>query len=291
MKIINEITIEVTQQCYSNCIFCSSLSNESRHCCIPLEKIKEVINFSKKYMAKEINISGGEPFIRKDLSQIISYSLEKEVVPVIYTSGNVDMLDVVDIFKNSFRIIFNFPSVDKDEFEVLTGGGSYDRVLKNIEYCIEKGINTGVHIVPSKINSSSINKTCDFLKNINISNINILKLVVQGRAKKYKDLLEPEARDEYLIEEQLESIRSNSDLSKIIRLGIPLGGFNSTIKECHAGKSKLVVKYNGDIFPCEAFKEIPNSKKYIVGNIYKNEIEDIWNNLDKTKFINHCKYN
>jgi len=45
-----------------------------------------------------------------------------------------------------------------------------------------------------------------------------------------------------------------------VRFGIP---FTSDSK-CTAGYKKLLVRYDGKVFPCEAFK---NDERFVVGNI------------------------
>lgn len=62
----------------------------------------------------------------------------------------------------------------------------------------------------------------------------------------------------------------------ILRVGIPLQGVDN--HKCTAGYDKLVIKYDGTVLPCPAFKEYDVGKLNALGiktpNIYDN-LEDI----------------
>lgn len=68
---LQEISIEITQQCPNNCIHCSSYSSWDKSQTLPFEIICSVISDAVALGAKTICISGGEPFLHPRLKEIV----------------------------------------------------------------------------------------------------------------------------------------------------------------------------------------------------------------------------
>ena len=43
---------------------------------------------------------------------------------------------------------------------------------------------------------------------------------------------------------------------------------------CAAGKSKMIIKYNGNVYPCNFFQ----SNEYLCWNVFKDNVKEIWKN-------------
>lgn len=87
---------------------------------------------------------------------------------------------------------------------------------------------------------------------------------------------------------------SNEKLNELVSSGIiHKQDINKTVKACEGLVCGFHIKSNGDVFPCVAFP-------YVVGNVYKDSIKDIWNskkikNIQEIKTCdlkqcNDCKY-
>ncbi len=285
LRIIKEITVEVTQKCNSNCIFCSSFSESKSNSEIPLSKLKEISSFAKNKMAATINISGGEPLLYPDLIPYLSFNKAQNLFTVIYTSGNADFinffneLEKTDISISDVRFVFNYQSVDSSVFKKLTKTSvsfSLKTLNENIALCLMKQFDVEVHIVPNAININTIFDTCKFLKEFGVSKVSLLRIVYQGRAEKNKTVLKIEENEKlpFIIEKVRKELCDNTFS---LRVGIPYSNLISLKTPCYAGTGKYIIKYDGKVFPCEAFKEAPLNKKFIIGDIYTDDLETIWN--------------
>ena len=97
-KNIKEMTLEITQQCLNNCIYCSSCSNKDTTTnTIPFSKIAEIINSAKEIGVKHINLSGGEPFLHPHILNIIELIKKNDFVLNIYSSGLYVSDKIVDL--------------------------------------------------------------------------------------------------------------------------------------------------------------------------------------------------
>ena len=87
---LNEITIEVTQQCPNRCIYCSSLSDMEKSGALVFDTICKVVDEARELGAKSVSLSGGEPFFREDIVEIIvnGHGLIMCVINVIHSFIN-----------------------------------------------------------------------------------------------------------------------------------------------------------------------------------------------------------
>lgn len=293
MRLLEELTIEIIQQCNSNCIYCSSLSTKNSKHEIPLNKLKEIADFAITKQANNINISGGEPLLKTDLIDFIEYCHELNLTTNIYTSGNVSMIAFLDNIKtknidiDKIKLIFNYNSSEPEVFKQIVNSDTFtlDDINLNINECIKAGLDIEVHTVPSALNINSIFETCKHLKTLGVKQVSLLRLVLQGRAEKNRELLE--IKDLSKLEQIINDIQNTlCDESFNLRIGIPFAQYVNEAISCNAGFSKLIIRYDGIVFPCEAFKEAPNNEKYILGDINKDSLDTIW---DKYYLLNELK--
>ena len=87
MKELFEVTVEVLQRCPNKCIYCSSWSSLDKTEALDFDTICGIVDDAVELGAKQINISGGEPFLRPDIISIIDYINYKGLRIRLYTSG------------------------------------------------------------------------------------------------------------------------------------------------------------------------------------------------------------
>jgi len=297
MRYLKEVTVEVTQKCYSSCLFCSSLSSPLCDNEIPLEMLKEISRFSLSNKLDSINISGGEPLLRSDIEDLIAYNESIGLKSCVYTSGNIKDTKkfgaIIDktLSKRSVKFIFNYPSCQKDIFQYLIKNTRFEpsQIDSHIAYLLSEGIEVEAHIVPNAINVGHLFETITHLKSLGIKKVSLLRLVLQGRAKTNEKVLT--SGDFYSrLELGLTKILGTlPDKDFEIRLGTPFSDPTAVPCECLAGVSKLLFRYDGVVFPCEAFKESPVNEKYILGNIYHDSLDSIWSNPVVHKTLRHLR--
>lgn len=298
MRKLKEVTIEINQQCKSNCLFCSSLSSISKTCAIPKQKVFEVMQFCKDKGAININLSGGEPLLSQELCDILTFAEKIGLMITIYTSGNIpdqtifDKIVNTDISNSNLKLIFNYPSFNNDVFQTLINDRSI--IIDSIDRAITKFINHSVsvetHIVPNALNIESLFETVKHLKKLRVKKVSLLRMVFQGRAEKNKKRLE--IKDNGILLSEIQKIKQElCDEFFSLRVGIPFSNLTKEKCDCFAGFSKLIFRYDGVVFPCEAFKEAPNNQEYKLGSIYTDELNYIWNNHPVHNKLNLLKIN
>jgi molybdenum cofactor biosynthesis enzyme MoaA len=69
---LNEIGIEITSECNLNCKFCKKKNQPISK--IPKQTIFQILDQIKSLNIKAVRFTGGEPLIRKDLNEILTYA-------------------------------------------------------------------------------------------------------------------------------------------------------------------------------------------------------------------------
>lgn len=281
---LNEITIEVTQQCPNCCIYCSSLSDIGKTERLDYDYIRRVVDDAKELGAKSVSLSGGEPFLREDVYDIVDYIHAKGLKVRLYSSG-IYYADgkyssipskLLETIKGKLAVlIFNYETIDAELYATIMGTKADNMALldETIKNTIILGIPVEAHLVPMHCNYRQIPEVINKLYSMGVSNVSFLRLVPQGRVLDNKAVVE--LKDDELAE-LTQILNSCKEIHKDkIRLGLP---FSAKQASCGTGTTKVIVRYDGYVFPCEAFKdgmmELENG--IIPENVKENRLKDIY---------------
>lgn len=283
---IRDISFEITQRCLNNCVHCSSCSNSVCKQYIDYETICRTIDDMPQIGVNRVCLSGGEPFLHKDLKNIVDYIKQLGMEVNIYSSGIIEvdgvithirMDEFVDLKKRGLsKVMFNLQSYESSRYDVIMGTtGRFDMVKKSIENAIKAGIYTEIHFVPMRINIGDIDGIVELAQEMNVDKVSFLKLVPHGRAEKNKDSIQLSEEETINLRNKLNEIKSEA-----IRVGIPLSlDFDSDF--CHAASSKLYIKFDGTVYGCEAFKYIQqlDGERNVIqpNNIFESRLLEIYN--------------
>ena len=174
------------------------------------------------------------------------------------------------------KIVFDMQSYEPETDSYIMGRNEQARqsfIKSLIDASFEK-LDIDVHFVPMKPNYKEIKDILDTLEICDVKQISLLNFLPQGRGKINSSDLMMTEEEKYEFFKILEKERTN--FSGNIRVGIPLQGDDT--HRCNAGLEKLDIKFNGDVLPCPAFKEITPEECEKFGikipNIYRN-LEDV----------------
>ena len=259
---LREITIELTQQCPNSCLYCSSLSSPSKKTFLQVEQIEKAIDDAVELGTRSISLSGGEPFLYSGFLRIINYIYKKGVECYVYTSGitisdgkpiSIPVENLESIKGKVTKLIVNIEAADEVTYNMIMGTdfGGFQLMQTTVRDAISIGLNVEAHVVPMKLNFQQLPQIIALCAELSISRVSFLRLVVQGRAltNQRQIVLSDEETlfAKYLIKSGAKEYQSK------IRLGIPFSDCLRKIN-CMTGTSKLDIRYDGNVYPCEAFK-------------------------------------
>jgi len=276
---IHDVSFEILNKCPNKCLYCSSHSSMDRHEEFSFNKIQDIIEQLAELPVKRICLSGGEPFLRQDLPDIVETIAKNGIICDIYSAGVIkddngvsaisgDMLIKLKE-KGLNRIMFNLQAYDETNYDHIMGTkGQQPYLFDAIKNTVENNIDTEIHFVPMTHNIDQIDKILKFADSKKVKQVSFLKLVNHGRAK--DNTLELTIHEENEVRRKLAKL---SESNPKIRIGIPLT-YGNVSCECHAIKDKIYIKYDGSVYGCEVFKYI-KFEGIKVPNVYNESIQSI----------------
>lgn len=128
------VTLTLTTKCNLRCIMCDhwKLKNQEE---LSLNKIKSIIDQIKKWGIKEIELSGGEPFMRKDIWKIISYISSKNIGMNITTNGTLlNRRDIRKLFDYKInRLQISLDGLSKAHDKIRGVKGAYKKTIETVK--------------------------------------------------------------------------------------------------------------------------------------------------------------
>jgi MoaA/NifB/PqqE/SkfB family radical SAM enzyme len=232
-----------------------------------------------------LELSGGEPLLHPDIVSIIAHGKDKGLEVRLYTSGNFCRKGIYSAISDSMvRKLWPHPGLDKIFFN-LEGGhvahdnmtgihNGYNNVVSGIKKTVARGIYTGVHFVPTKMNYKDIPFVVDECKRLGVAEVQILRFVPQGRGKYNRDTLQLAADENDKLYAILDAVERRKDIK--VSVGHPfLYALDGHIEGgCPSGITTCLVKPTGDVVPCPAFK---GNEKSVAGNVLMSSLADVWN--------------
>ena len=186
-----KVEIIVGFQCNQNCKFCSI---KYKNYYKPFEQIIREIDEAAKENPYEINFTGGEPTLRKDLPELIKYASEKVEMVRITTNG--EMLSYEKYTKKLVDsglggAIFSIHSSKERIHDFLTSvKGGWRLSIKGIRNLSKYVSNIGINSVITTLNYKDLPELEKFLvKNFKIVTHCIIYPLIEGNLLKNMYLL------------------------------------------------------------------------------------------------------
>lgn len=328
----NRITLQVTQQCNLRCAYCvySGLYDNRTHSSksMTFETAKKAIDFLLSHSREEnelhISFYGGEPLLEFDLIQqcvgyIHSINESKKITFGMTTNGTLINEKIADfLYNENFMLSISLDGSKEDHDrnrKFSNGKGSFDLILKNLGYILDKypdysrKINFLATISPNTDMESTIKyfDLSDFFKERQImynmmSGVGLKKEVMYGEegslVKKYEYLKVLLAMINKVDKGCLSTVTNqispeHKNFYRNIKMHIPLKSRMHHGGPCIPGYQKLFINVEGEFFPCEKVSEtacffsignvdkgydIPQILKIInIGKITEDECKRCWN--------------
>lgn len=251
---MEDLTIEITQNCPLRCLHCSSRSSPERHKTIDLEKMEKQIK--ERSPVEEINISGGEPFNHERFFEAVKICKRYAENVNVYTCGVMEDGEIRPIPKQILdrcqregvdSLVFSLHGKGKNFDEFTQTRGSRKCNSESMERAFGSVPQVEVHIVPNRYNIQNLEELVKYVLDREVDRISFLRLVKQGRAAKNPDLFD---FDEKRLSEILWKFKQ--DNPNEIDIGTHFSSICASDRTCRAGEEKAVIDFNNEIYPCSS---------------------------------------
>ncbi len=172
---IDYLRIAVTDRCNLRCTYCmpaEGIDYVERSELLSYEEILDITEIMVSLGIKKIRITGGEPFVRKDLMNLLEAIVERypSIQLHITTNGTligpyISRLEELGIA----GINFSLDTLQKEKFFLITRRDEFDPVYENLQRLILSKIKTKVNcVVMTQQNLESVSEMIEMTKELDL---------------------------------------------------------------------------------------------------------------------------
>ena len=285
--ILKQLFIEVTLMCNAKCEHCGSscgdIIQKDEITKDEIYKVLEDIKNAGLYAPESVmlNITGGEPLVRKDLFEIMAYANKLGYPWGITTNGILINEDVVKKMKetNMYSVSVSVDGLKETHESFRRVPRSFDKIMKGLELMINEPAIKVVQVTTC-VNKKNINELEDLYKlflKMGLKHWRIVEVDPIGRAYNNNEILLDgdgfKKMIRFIREKQIENKMNIS-----YGCGHYLGNnIDTELRNypfiCYTGVNIGCILSNGDIFVCPDVKRRP---ELIQGNIRKDNFMEVW---------------
>ena len=295
--------MELTTECNEGCEYCYNYfrycdSNVNNNAIRILDKPKINLESQKKddfirYINKinqaevfYVTLTGGEPFLRKDIIYDVIKKFNDFNIDVSINS-NLSAVSQRDLVKlNDYKILnilTSLSSFNRLKHNKITNSNSYDKILRNIEFLIDNDVMVGVSMVVDKNNLEDVFKTGKFLSEFGVHSFYATPM---SPTKENKEIHEKIILDKKEVIDVLYELVDLEEKYKIHTGTLePLphclifhhSGLEKFLqRSCSAGTTTATVGVDGGVRPC-------SHNDSVYGYLDEENLRDIWKKMSSWK--------
>lgn len=152
-RIIDYVRFAVTDRCNLRCFYCmpeEGIKYEPRKELLTYEELLRIYHLLASLGVRKVRITGGEPFLRKDLITFLKELYKISPTPNIHVTTNGTLTEqYISQFKSVGiqSVNLSLDSLDKDRFFKITRRDELETVMSSFHQLIEHDIRTKINMV------------------------------------------------------------------------------------------------------------------------------------------------
>lgn len=297
-----KIVMRITNLCDKNCIYCYQRSYENKFDFeyLTLERMAGVLKEAAENGSQEVIITGGEPFVRKDIYKIIKIATEQKLKVFVSTKWAVSTENLQLLSKNGLsELQFSVDTYDTQVLKKMIGDkADFDLYLSSIKAALSLNMNVIVKAVITALNINTIPLYIEKLLQIGVKHIKLSYYELNCKSKDFSlmpDIASIQRLDSYM-KEICENGQAKIEYDFYMDKMITDKTYrNLNRKRCLAFKDTIYIREDGKVSFCEMLMDY---SEFIVGDLRTQTILDVWNSdevnsyivPDKTKYENTVCY-
>ncbi len=142
----NYLRLALNEQCNLRCIYCmpeEGIDFRSEDKLLTTEEIFRLIKLTSKMGVSKIRFTGGEPLLRKDLSELVQFAHQCEGIGSVHLTTNGLLLSkrIKELEKSGLSgINISLDTLDTDKFKKITRRDGLDMVLNSLQKALASNI-------------------------------------------------------------------------------------------------------------------------------------------------------
>jgi mycofactocin radical SAM maturase len=266
------LTWEVTVGCNLRCRHCLSASGETAEDELTTDEALDLVDQIHRAGVFQVNLGGGEPFLRPDFDEILEACHRRGIVTCISTNGT--LIDAARVKKLSqsglVAIQVSLDGANRLTSDAIRGPGTYFRAISALGLLGRSPIPTSINTVFTSTNALEIPQLYDLADSLGVS-LRVSRFRPSGRGAESWERFRPTASQllgfSHWLAETGDVRTGDSFFSLTSQQRQGLG-----LNLCGAAKLTCCVGPEGDVYPC-AFLQLPD---FSAGSLRETSFQSIW---------------
>lgn len=274
---LEELWLHVTNACNLECSHClvSSSPREGRG--LPTEFWGKIIDEALELGVRRFYITGGEPFVRKDLKGVLQRLADADPEKIVFlTNGTLlrnGNIKALSRYSDKVELQISLEGPNAEVNDPIRGTGSFDEVIGGIKSVVDMGVPPVVATTLMKDNIAHLPETTRLVSRLGAEYHHLFLLHRRGRSASLKT---PDPR------ELLAAI--NDALEAARETGIKIDNYETAKHRAaegrgvkrdlsSAGWSSLCVHWDGHVYPSASLAGV---EALDMGSALDSSLADIW---------------
>ncbi len=300
----SSVDISITGKCNLECRYCFFSNEMVSLSDMSTEKWKSIIQKLGEAKVMRITITGGEPFARPDIFEIIDSIIENRMRYTLLTNGtliNEETIEAFKVGKRRLRLDSIQISIDGSCAEVHNKSrpDSFNRAVAGLRLLKKEGFPVTVRATISKHNMDDLEAMAAFLlEDIGLPSMTNNEASPIGTGCTYQDEVALDHKDILQVGLRLEKLqekypdRITAQAGPLAKLGMyrEMEDARETgvttnrwkmgyLSSCGGVFNKLAILHDGSIVPCSLLHDL------IMGNMKTDDLLDVWENSEVIKEV------
>lgn len=266
------VTWEVTLQCNLSCAHCLSDAGNAMPGELGPYECRQMVAQLAALKVFQVNIGGGEPFLRKDFLDLLGDLHKRGLVTCVSTNGTLIDDDLAQRL-SYLKMLYLQVSLDGATAEVndpVRGKGTYAKIVDAISCLARHRVPFSINAVLTRLNYPQLEDLRKLAGEFG-AQLRVSRFRPSGRGKESKTSLGP-------TKDQLETFAEWLEAHDQVRTGDSFFCLTSEKRRrkgldmCGAAKMTCCISPIGDVYPCAFLQETP----FLAGNLREKTVKALW---------------
>ncbi len=302
------VIFELTHECNLKCPHCLVSAGKSEENELSTREVKDVLDQLSGMKVFNVNFGGGEPLLRKDILEILTYASDLNLGIIISTNGllvNDTFLDSIDDLK-AFSVQVSVDGLEQTHDNFRGMKGSFKKATEALKAFSVRGYQATMSTMILRGNIGEMRALMDLCVSLGVSSFKLSSYMPAGRGvetsgehmiskqelkefARYIGELKEEFREKLFVDDKATySFVGNTDICVEPN---SMGNHNYRIG-CSAARSNLVISPVGEVYACPFFLvrsagNLRDSKLRLMWD--EAEIFKVFRSLNSEELQGNCK--
>lgn len=275
----------MTNDCNLRCIHCFRVASTHNDDELLTDEVRNVINQFKALGGEDLVISGGEPFLRSDILEILEHAHQHVKRVTVITNGTLIDKYAAEFLKRlePISVQVSLDGATPRSNDRIRGDGAFERAIRGIKLLRQAEFTETLvtAMTLTKVNLSEVEAFIELAEELSIAQVHFPFFQAVGRGRTNRQILEPDIQQSVDAIHRIHVTRQATES----RIGIPsivdrVWGIREKRRDfCAAGVSGWSVEPDGSVTPCAGL----SGPQHIAGSIRADSLREITHNSLLTK--------